>query len=117
MGKISLEGLTFYAYHGFYERERELGNTFEVNITVEADFEKAAIDDELAETVDYEKLYAIASEVMEVPSKLLEQVVYKMASRILKELPVNSVEVSLSKFNPPISGECKKATVSLCLRR
>ncbi len=117
MGKITLEGLTFYAYHGFYERERELGNTFEVNISVETDFEKAAIDDDLTETVDYEKLYAIAHDVMEVPSKLLEKVVHKIASRIINELKVTSVEVSLSKFNPPISGECKKATVSLSLSR
>ena len=25
MGKISLEGLEFFAYHGFYEEERKIG--------------------------------------------------------------------------------------------
>ncbi len=113
MGKISLEGLTFYAYHGFYEHERELGNKFEVNISVEYDFEEAGLKDDLSKTVDYEKLYAIVDEIMAVPSKLLEHVVQQICDRVLNELNVNAVEVSLSKFNPPISGECKRATVSL----
>jgi 7,8-dihydroneopterin aldolase/epimerase/oxygenase len=117
MGKISLEGLTFYAYHGFYEHEREQGNTFVLNITVETDFEVAAKTDDLLKTVDYEKLYAIAAEEMAVPSKLLEHVVLQICQRILKELQVENVEVSLSKENPPIAGDCKRATVSLKLTR
>ncbi|HNP18299.1 MAG TPA: dihydroneopterin aldolase [Fulvivirga sp.] len=117
MGKISLEGLSFYAYHGFYEHERKNGNTFLLNITVEADFSSAATNDDLTKTVDYEKIYAIAAEVMAVPSKLLEHVVIQICQRILKELEVESVEVSLSKENPPIAGDCKRATVSLKLER
>jgi dihydroneopterin aldolase len=117
MGKISLEGLKFFSHHGYYEEEREKGNDFEVNITVETDFESAAKADDLNQTVDYEKLYAIAAEEMAIPSKLLEHVVQAICDRILKEQKVESVEVILSKFNPPIAGECKKATVSLKLNR
>ncbi len=115
MGKISLEGLAFYAYHGYHEVERENGNHFEVNITIDTDFSEAAENDDLDKTVDYEVIYAIAKEEMANTSKLLEHVVRNIGKRILKEDGVNEVEVSLSKFNPPINGECKRATVSLKL--
>ena len=115
MGKISLEGLAFYAYHGFHAIEREKGNHFELNITVDTDFEDAAETDDLSKTVDYEALYAIAKDEMANTSKLLEHVVKNIGKRILKEAGVIEVEVSLSKFNPPINGECKRATVSLKL--
>ena len=113
MGKISLEGLAFYSYHGYHEVEREKGNHFELNITVDTDFSAAAENDDLTQTVDYEKLYAIAKEEMANTSKLLEHVVNNIGKRILKESGVKEVEVSLSKFNPPINGECKRATVSM----
>lgn len=116
MGKISLEGLAFYAYHGFHEVERKNGNHFELNITIEADFEEAAEKDELSKTVDYERIYAIAKEEMANTSKLLEHVVRNIGNKILKESGVLEVEVSLSKFNPPINGECKRATVSLKMK-
>ncbi|QSE97736.1 dihydroneopterin aldolase [Fulvivirga lutea] len=116
MGKITLEGLAFYSYHGYHAVERENGNHFELNITVDTDFSDAAENDDLAKTVDYEKLYAIAKTEMANTSKLLEHVVNNIGKRILKEEGVNEVEVSLSKFNPPINGECKRATVSMKFR-
>lgn len=118
MGEISLKGLKFKAYHGYYDEERQLGNTFEVDITIKTDFYKAAINDELAGTVDYEKLYAIIKDEMATPSKLLERVVQKIVDRVLQEIhAVQSVKVELSKFNPPIGGECDKAVVSLVKER
>lgn len=114
MGKIRLEGLRFKAYHGYYDEERERGNHFEVNISVSTGFEQASKTDEISGTVDYEQLYAITKDEMSQPSKLLEHVVERIASRILDELPAaDDVEVSLYKFNPPIGGECRAAVVSL----
>ena len=115
MGTIKLEGLAFYAYHGFHEIERKQGNHFEVNIKIQTDFMAAAEDDDLSKTVDYERVYAIIKTQMEKTSKLLEHVVHNIATEVIKENGVNEVEVSLSKFNPPINGECKRATVSLVM--
>lgn len=117
MGKISLEGLAFYAYHGFYKEEQEKGNHFEVDVHIDADFEEAATDDDLSKTVDYEVIYAIVKKEMAKTSKLLEHVVRNIAQQILKEEKVNEVEVGLAKYNPPIKGECKRARVSLKLSR
>ena len=118
MGKISLKGLKFKAYHGYYDEERQLGNNFEVDITIKTNFHNAAIHDELSQTVDYEKLYTIIKEEMAIPSKLLEHVVQKIVDRVMDEITaVEAVKVKLSKFNPPIGGECDRAVVSLGQRR
>lgn len=118
MGKISLEGLIFKAYHGYYDEERQKGNTFQVDITVKTNFHLAALDDDLSKTVNYEELYAIVKEIMDQPSKLLEHVVQKIADRVMKEADaVEWVKVELSKFDPPIGGNCKAAKITLKKRR
>lgn len=117
-GRITLEGLEFHAFHGVYPHERESGNWFEVDISVETDFSNAAKHDELSGTVNYETLYAIVKAEMEKPSKLLETVAEKISEDVLGELPtVVAVELTISKTNPPIGGKCKRATVNIVKKR
>ena len=117
-GKIVLEGLEFHAYHGVYPHERDSGNWFEVDIQVSTDFSKAALTDELNGTVNYETLFRIIKEEMEVPSKLLETVAEKIVNKVLGEIrQVESVSLTISKLNPPIGGKCKKASIVLTKHR
>jgi len=117
-GRVALEGLEFHAFHGVYPHERESGNWFEVDIAVETDFSSAAFQDDLAGTVNYETLFRIVKEEMDKPSKLLEKVAGKIIEDILNELPVvQSVDIKISKVNPPIGGKCKRATVQVFKKR
>ncbi len=117
-GKVALEGLEFHAFHGVYPHERESGNWFEVDISVETDFSRAAASDELVGTVNYETLFRIVKDEMEQPSKLLETVAEKIVSDVFLNLPTAmSVQLKISKLNPPIGGKCRKATVSLTKQR
>lgn len=117
-GRVALEGLEFHAFHGVYPHERESGNWFEVDIAVETDFSSAAFQDDLAGTVNYETLFRIVKEEMDKPSKLLEKVAGKIIEDILDELPVvQSVDIKISKVNPPIGGKCKRATVQVFKKR
>lgn len=114
VGKVSLEGLEFHAYHGVYPHERSSGNKFEVDIHVEIRFDDSAFRDELSGTLNYEKLYAVVKEEMEKPSKLLETVGNAIAESALQKFEeAISVEVKISKFNPPIGGVCRKASVQV----
>lgn len=117
-GRIALEGLKFHAFHGVYPHERESGNWFEVDVTVDTDFSKAAKTDELDGTVDYEALYKVVRDEMDKPSKLLETVGKNIVEEILKQFPkVTNVELKISKINPPIGGKAKKATVFIKKKR
>ncbi len=114
MGLVSLKGLEFFAYHGYYDEEQKVGNKYSVDITVRADLKAAAVEDELSQTVNYEALYMIVKEHMQVRARLLEHIGYEIIQSIFQEFPlVQWVEVSISKFNPPIGGVCKEARVTL----
>ncbi|MDZ7647234.1 MAG: dihydroneopterin aldolase [Cytophagales bacterium] len=97
-----------------YPHERSSGNKFDVDVIVETEFLDSAFRDDLAGTINYEDLYAIVKEEMGKPSKLLETVGHAIAKRSLKTFTeAKAVEVRISKFNPPIGGVCKKATVTV----
>jgi 7,8-dihydroneopterin aldolase/epimerase/oxygenase len=111
---VALEGLEFHAFHGVYPHERESGNYFTVDISVEADITKEAISDDLTGTVNYETLFQIVKTEMEKPSKLLESVTEKIVQEIFSKLPaVHAVELKVGKLNPPIGGKCQRAVVSV----
>lgn len=117
-GHIALEGLEFHAFHGVYPHERESGNWFEVDISVETDFTSASINDDLSRTINYETLYRIVKVEMEKPSKLLETVATNIIKDVMDELPAAlHVQIKISKVNPPIGGKCKKASLILSHRR
>lgn len=114
MGTIALEGLEFFAYHGFYEEEQKIGNKYQVDIQITTDFTQAAEQDLLDATVNYEDLYRITATVMQQKIKLLEHIAQQIIQQIRVQYPqVHSVEVAVSKLNPPIGGLCSRAKVTL----
>ncbi len=117
-GKVILEGLEFHAYHGVYPHERSSGNKFELDVVVKTEFGEAAFQDDLSGTINYEDVYAVVKAEMEKPSKLLERVGHSIAEKILEGFPeAKSVQISISKFNPPIGGVCRKASVTISKKR
>ncbi len=114
MGTVALEGLEFFAYHGFYDEEQKVGSKYAVDLVVYTDFDRAADHDRLSETVNYESLYKIVAAEMLIRSRLLENIGKRIIKAILESFPqVDTVDVSISKFNPPIGGVCKSAKVSM----
>jgi dihydroneopterin aldolase len=114
MGLVSLDGLEFFAYHGYYDEEQKVGNKYSVDLTVRADLMAAAEHDTLQETVNYEALYEVVKQQMQIRSRLLEHIGYNIMQQVFQEFPsVQQVEVSISKYNPPIGGVCKQARVTL----
>lgn len=112
MAQIILEGMAFFARHGYYVHEQVRGNQFEVDVMVETDIENAALHDDLIETVNYEIIYRICSDIMDQPCKLIETVVHRIANEIKKSLPqCKTIEVKLHKLTPEVGGQVKRATV------
>lgn len=114
MGVIELNGMSFFARHGVYEKERTEGNQFIVDLRVEADLERASETDSLDDTVDYQKLYSIVEQEMEIPSSLLEHVAGRIIRRIRNEIPgVISASVKIAKKKPPLGGAVSSSSVTL----
>lgn len=111
---VKLEGLDFFAHHGYYEGERKTGNKYTIDVSIEILDPKEINDDDLDTTVNYEIVYSKVSEIMTKSTKLLETLAFLINQEILKEFDkVLSVESTVSKHNPPIKGVCKKASISL----
>ncbi|MDQ3537027.1 MAG: dihydroneopterin aldolase [Bacteroidota bacterium] len=114
MGIVSLEGLEFFAYHGYYDEEQKVGNKYAVDISVHIDFDKAAENDVLSGTVNYEILYKIINREMKKPSRMLENLGKRIIHSAFAAFPaITFVEISISKFNPPIGGVCQRARIQL----
>ncbi len=114
MGRVSLEGMEFYARHGYYEEERKIGNKYSVDVHLEVNFDEAAEKDRLDGTVNYERVYDLVAEVMGMEAMLLEHLAGKLIKDLKKAFPkVQKVTVEVSKYNPPIKGLCHRAVVRL----
>jgi dihydroneopterin aldolase len=123
MGIVALEGMKFFAYHGFYEEEQILGTDYILDVYVKTNFSKAAKSDELfifeneededeedkiPTTVNYEIIYLLCKTAMAQKSKLLESIIERIADRIIEyyeetEL-VQGLYIRLRKMNPPLGG-------------
>lgn len=111
---ILLENIEIYANHGVLHQETSVGNSFIINLKMEVDNLKACENDDLDETVNYALVYDAIAEEMQIPSKLLEHVAYRILNRLKTQFKrIVSVEIKLSKRNPPISGQIEYASVVL----
>ena len=100
--KISLSTLDFYAFHGVLPQERIVGGSYLVDVALDVNVSAAAYNyDELTGTVNYAAVYEAVKAEMQVPSKLLEHVVMRIARRLLDEhAAVLQVQIRLTKVNP-----------------
>ncbi len=118
MGKIELNNIRIYAYHGCMIEEEKIGAEYRVDISVKTDLSKSAVSDDLRDTVDYVRLNQIVNSEMKIRSKLVEHVGNRILNKILSELPaVTKVKIKLSKFNPPIGGNVQMATLKMSKKR
>ncbi len=112
MGFIALEGMKFYAYHGFYEEEQIIGTDYIVDVYIETAFGKAANEDALEKTINYETVYLIVKLAMKKKRKLLETITHEIARALKFQFSqMLAVSVRIKKMNPPLGGSTASATV------
>ncbi len=122
MATIALEGMHFFAHHGYYEEEQILGNDFILDVYVNVDTSMVTLADdlyfakeegrEIPITVNYETVYLICQAEMRKPTKMLEAIVGRLAERIAEYFDnVRGVMVRLKKLNPPLGGRVDSAWV------
>ena len=118
MGKIKVNAIKVYAYHGCLKEESIIGSNYSVDITVNANLKKASISDNLLDTVDYVHINHIVKQEMHIKSKLLEHVAKRIVDRIFLEIKmVTKIKISVAKINPPIGGDVEIVTVCLKEKR
>lgn len=115
--KIALQNVRFFAYHGFYPVEQILGNEFIVDIETEFDVFGNGNDD-LRQTVNYERLHEIVSIEMRNTRKLIETVAHAILEKIRHEfLTVKTIRIAIRKLHPPVQGEVGNSLIELKFSR
>ena len=113
-GYISLRNVRFHAFHGVLPQERQVGGDFLVTVRVGYPLERAMETDNVDDTLDYAALYALVKKEMAAPSKLLEHVAGQIVKAITTSFPkVTSVDLELTKLNPPMGADCEGAAVEV----
>ncbi len=103
--RVLIHGVQFHGHHGVRAEERELGQRFVVDVELRLDLSPAAGTDNLAATVDYERVHALVVEVGTGERfNLLETLATRIASAILEGFPVRQVTVRATKPSPPVAG-------------
>lgn len=109
--QVSIDDIRIFAFHGLYPEERILGNWYTLDVVVESESQPTFSDD-IVNTIDYSRIYAICKQVMANPVDLLETVAETIAQKIRTELSQQVVVfVQISKENPPMGVSSGRSTV------
>ncbi len=110
--KVKLEGLSFHAFHGVYEYERKVGNTFGVDVEVSFPLSRLPERDDLSLSPDYQVLNTVVQEEMKESRQLLETVARSITLRLWKCFPeAINIKIEIRKSNPPIGTVCHASCV------
>lgn len=105
MDIIRLDNIALYAYHGVVKGEQDLGQRFFMDVELVSDLTQAAKSDSLTHTVDYHKVYKIATAAF-IGEKcyLLERAAWNVMKALFKDFAVDEITVRIRKPSAPIDG-------------
>ena len=102
---LEIRKIKLWARVGVLEEERKLGQLFNLDVFLWADFENCTQNDDIEKTVDYSKLVKI----LKVQSKkiscfTIEKYSHKILEIIDEKFQLHRIKIILTKCKPPING-------------
>jgi dihydroneopterin aldolase len=96
--RIFLRGLTAECVIGFIDWERRVKQTVVVDLELPVDCRRAAVTDDVTDTVDYKKVSKRVLAFIEASEfKLVETLAQRLAMLILEEFPIEWLRLSINK--------------------
>ena len=116
--RILLHNMVFQGRHGVLEHEQREAQPFQVDVELVMNLQPAAVDDDLAKSVDYGQVFDVTRQIVESTSyRLLEALAEAIAHEILVDFPVQEVGVRVRKPQVPIEGTIDYAGVEIWRQR
>lgn len=105
MDLVKIYDLRIYAYHGVHELESIVGQWYIVNLELRGDFTAAKSTDNLQGTIDYVVVVEVVKDEMAIPSKLIEHVAQRIASKLKSSFSLlKNGKIEIIKEQPPVKG-------------
>ena len=117
---IALRGVQAFGHHGVLDFEREQGQQFHVDVTMEVDTAAAAASDDVAVTVNYAEVAATVVRLVGGPPthQLIETLADRIASAVVQEHEgVQALEVTVHKPHAPVGVPFADVSVTVHRRR
>ena len=104
MDQIKIENLEIYAYHGVFAEEKEKGQLFYINATLDTDLRRAGQTDDLSASTHYGEVALLLQKKMTEQSyDLIEKAAEVCAEAVLLQFPlVHGITLELRKPDAPI---------------
>jgi dihydroneopterin aldolase len=116
--RIVLHSVRLEGRHGYEDQERERPQPFEVDVELLLDLQPAGIGDDLDQSVDYARVYAVVRQIVESRSyRLLEALAEAISHELLTAFPVAEVGVRVRKPGVQLGGPLDYAGVEIWRRR
>lgn len=115
---IRIQSLSFFAHHGVYDEEQNLGNHFEVDVDIAVP-DTFGGSDSLESTLDYVRVFdAIEARSVSKRYMILERLCADMCQDIIElDHAIGEVIVHLRKLNPPAKATVKYVEIVRRLTR
>ena len=115
MGKIVIEEMEFYAFHGHYQEEQIVGNRFLVDLEIETNLATAAESDKLEDAVNYQQAYQLIKNEMRLKkSNLLENIAKRILDALYEEMTgIEKATLRIRKMYPPMGGPIRSVGVTM----
>ncbi len=111
---LRLRNMRFFAHHGLFAAEKELGQHFEVDLELRGDFSAAGRDDSPDQSLDYPQVYEIVRQVVtQQHFKLVEALAEHIARAVGENFAPIEITVRVRKPNPPLEAHFDGIEVEL----
>ncbi len=102
---LKIKNIKLWARVGVLEEERRLGQLFNLDLFLWADFENCIQNDDIKKTVDYSKVVEILkSQSKKIYCFTIEKYSDEILRIINEEFQLNRIKIILTKCKPPIIG-------------
>ena len=112
---IIIKNLKVYAYHGVNPEEKRDGQTFFLDIILNADLSRPCVSDNVEDTINYDAVCNCAHRIMtENTYDLIERAAQAVCDGILSEFPqVEQIWLTLKKPDAPVKCDIEYAAVKI----
>jgi dihydroneopterin aldolase len=116
--RIILDGMAFQGTHGVYPEEQVTPQRFEVDVELALNLQPAGLSDDLAQTLDYGKVFETCRQIVESTRfALIEALAEAIAHEILADFAADEVTVRVRKPEVRLGGTLRSAGVEIRRRR
>ena len=118
MDVIRLVNIALFANHGVAPQEVELGQRFYIDVEIHADLGRAAREDSLEHSIDYNAVYHTTAQAFTSTNcRLIEGAAWLILKALFKQFPAEEITVRLRKPSAPVEGIFDTVEVQLTRRR